>query len=157
MPDADDCGTFYWTSLAIFARDAKATLRDENKLAACEQIGWTADYLMEAYGAQCVWVHPYYTKVYSKDSKKLLYTKVEFWEEPILLVDSERSRMHYKSRADFEHDAECDLNASTCIEEDIVRLKPDCDLTSDDLTRMMPSDPDQSANTIDIYEGGDTK
>lgn len=155
VPDADDQGTFYWTSLAIFARDAKAELRDKTRLDGCESIGWTADYLMEAYGAHCIWVHPYYTKVYGKDSKKLLYTKVEFWEEPIVLVESERSRNHYKSRADFEHEAECDLNASSCIDEDVVLFKPDCDMDNDDLTRLMPSDPTQASNTMDIYEEGE--
>ncbi len=152
VPDADDKGTFYWTSLKIFAQDAQAKLHEKERLDACRNIGWTADYLLEAYGGQCIWVHPYYTKVYGKESKKLLYTKVEFWEEPIMLAESEMSRMNYKSRKDFEHEAESDLNASISIDEDVVCLKPDCDLVDDDLAHLMPSDPAQAANSTDIYE-----
>lgn len=152
VPDADDKGTFYWTSLKIFAEDSHAKLHEPERLNACKNIGWTADYLLEAYGAHCIWVHPYYTKVYSKKSNKLLYTKVEFWEEPIVLVESEMSRFNYHSRKNFEHNAECDLNASTCIDEDVICLKPDCDLENDDLTHLILSDPAQASNTTNIYE-----
>lgn len=155
VPDTDVKGTFYWTSLKIFAEDAKANVYEKDRLEGCRNIGWTSDYLLEAYGGQCIWVHPYYTKVYGKDSGKLLYTKVEFWEEPILLAESEMSRLNYKSRADFEHNAECDLHDSSSNDEDVAILKPDCDLENDDLAHLMSSDPAQAANTTDIYEEGE--
>lgn len=155
VPDADVKGTFYWTSLKIFAEDAKANVYEKERLEGCRNIGWTSDYLLEAYGAQCIWVHPHYTKVYGKESKKLLYTKVEFWEEPIMLAESEMSRFNYKSRKDFEHEAECDLHESTSNDEDVVIFKPDCDLENDDLSRLISSDPAQSSSGNDIYEEGE--
>lgn len=153
VPDADDKGTFYWTTLTIFAKDAKAILKDQSKLEACKNIGWTSDYLGEAYGMTGIWIHPYYTKVYDKNSKQLLYTKVEFWEEPIVLAESELSRFHYKSRADFEHEAECDINADMYIDEYLLYSKPDCNIKDDELDHLMLSDPEDSSNTTDIYEG----
>lgn len=151
VPDADDKGTFYWTSLKIFAEDAKANVYEKERLEGCRNIGWTSDYLLEAYGPHCIWVHPYYTKVYGKESKKLLYTKVEFWEEPIMLAESEMSRFNYKSRKDFEHEADCDLRAASTNDESVVILKPDCDLENDDLSRLIPSDPAQTDSGNDVY------
>lgn len=152
VPDADVQGTFYWATLKTFVNDSKAILRDKTKLQACKNIGWTADYLAEVYGITGVWVHPYYTKVYDKNTNELLYTKVEFWEEPIVLSDTETSRLHYKSRKDFEHEAECDMNASMSINEQVLYEKEDCDLKNDDLSHLMPSDPDDISNTVKIYK-----
>lgn len=152
VPDADVKGTFYWATLKTFADDAKAILRDKSKLQACKSIGWTADYLAEVYGLTGVWVHPYYYKVYDKNTNKLLYTKIEFWEEPIVLSETETSRLHYKSRADFEHEAECDMNASMSINEQVLYEKEDCDLVTDDLGHLMLSDPDDVENSIKEYK-----
>lgn len=157
VPDADDNGTFYWTSLKIFAQDARAELRDPDKLKACENIGWTSDYLLEVYGPQGVWIHPHYTNVYDKETNKLLYTRLDFWEETIVLVESEKARWHYKSRKDFEHEAECDLNASASVDEYITCTKPDCNMINDDLSRVISSDPAQAATSTDIYEEEEDK
>ena len=157
VPDADVKGTFYWATLKTFADDAKAVLRDKSKLEACKNIGWTADYLAEVYGLTGVWVHPYYWKVYDKTTNKLLYTKIEFWEEPIVLSDTETSRLHYKSRADFEHEAECDMNASRSINEQVLYEKEDCNLVTDDLGHLMLSDPDDVQNSIKEFEEEEKK
>lgn len=154
VPDADDQGTFYWTTLAIFARDAKAVLKEPSKLDACKNVGWTSDYLAEAYGVTGIWVHPYYTKVHDKDSEKLLYTKIEFWEEPIVLQKSELSRLHYKSREDYEHEAECDMSADMYVDERMIYTKPDCNLEEDNLTdHLISSDPEDVSNTKTIFKG----
>lgn len=154
VPDADDQGTFYWTTLAIFARDAKAILKDPNKLDACNNIGWTSDYLADVYGTTGIWIHPYYTKVYDKNSNKLLYTKIDFWEEPIILQKSEISRFHYKSRQDYEHEAECDMNSDMYVDELMVYTKPDCNLQEDNLVdHFISSDLEDMSNTKNIVEG----
>lgn len=151
-PDPDINGTFYWTSLKIFAEDAKAKVFNKKCLEGCKNIGWTSDYLLEAFGAQCVWVHPNYTKVIDKNTKELKYIKVDFWEEPIILQESETSRLHYKSRSDFEHEAESDEHSSYYIDEDIVKEKAECSLENDDLAHLIPSQ--QTDILEELYSDG---
>ena len=151
-PDPDVNGTFYWTTLAIFAKDADAKVFEKDKLEASKHIGWTSDYLLEVYGSQCVWVHPYYTRVLDKKTKELRYIKVDFWEEPIILQKDETSRFNYKTRKNFEHEAESDENFQPCIDEEIVTEKLDCSFEDDDLAHMIPT----KATELDqiIYSDG---
>ena len=151
-PDPDINGTFYWTSLMIFTKDAKAKVFNKKALEGCKSIGWTSDYLLEAYGPQCVWVHPNYTKVIDKNTKELKYIKVDFWEEPIILQESEMSRLHYKSREDFEHEAETDEHLSYYIDEDIINEKAECSLENDDLAHLIPSQ--QTDISEELYSDG---
>ena len=155
-PDPSPDGTFYFTTLAVLAKDAKARILDKEKFKACKNIGWTTDYLCEVYDLSCMWVHVYFTKACKRDTGEVLYTKLNFWEEPIFLNDSEVSREHYKSRADYEHEAEIDLhddaafNMYNChgyqdvpgeeIERSMVNSKLDCDCVNDTGRRFQPSD-----------------
>lgn len=153
-PDASPDGTFYWTTLYFLMKDAKAMVYDKNKLEASKEIGWTTDYLCDVYDLACMWVHPLYTRVIKKETGEVLFTKIEFFEEPIFLEETERSRYHYKSRADYEHEAECDMHDSAAydlyshgyvdekdplaIESSFVNCKPDCDRTVDTGRRFIP-------------------
>lgn len=152
-PDPASDGTFYWTSLAFLMRDANAKVFDKEKLKACEEIGWTTDYLFEVYDLCCMWVHPFITKVVKKETGEVLYSKLSFFEEPVFLHESERSRYHYKSRADYEHEAEidlCDANALSLAshgyqdfdpsdyDRALVNSKPDC-AQEDNGRRFIPS------------------
>lgn len=115
-PDPDEHGTFYFTTLKFFLHDAKAKVIDKERLKACENIGWTSDYLYEAYGSNHIWVHPHYTRVFDRKTGELKYVKITFWEDPIELYSKEKNRMHYKSRADYEHEAEVDLQDASALE-----------------------------------------
>lgn len=164
-PDPSPDGTFYFTTLAIFMKDAKAYVYDENKLKACKNIGWTTDYLCEVYDMKCMWVHVEYTTVLKRETGEVLFTKINFFEEPIVLQDSEVSRFKYKSREDYAHEAECDMHDydafnmyshgyqdydpddETCgskitdIQESFINSKIDCDTVEDDGRRFIPSNP----------------
>lgn len=154
-PDPSPNGTFYFTTLAVLMRDAKAYVYDKNKLKACENIGWTTDYLFEAYDLKSMWVHANYTAVIRKETGEVLFTKINFFEDPIVLQESEVSRLKYKSREEYEHEAECDMNAYNYCREDIentneianlqeafVTSKIDCDMDDDDGRRFIPSNPE---------------
>lgn len=108
-PDAENDGTYYYTSLYFLVKDSNAKVYNKEILNGLKEIGWTTDYLCEVFDLSCMWVHPYFTKVAKKETGEILYTKLDFWEEPITLIESEHSRNHYKSREDFEHDAEEDM------------------------------------------------
>ena len=151
-PEPDVEGTFYWTTLGIFVKDANAKIFDKEKLKAAKHFGWTSDYLLEVYGAQCVWVHPYYKKVLDKTTKELRYIKVDFWEEPIMLEANEMSRFGYKTRKNFEHEAESDEHFQGAIDEEIIMEKLDCSFEDDDLAHMIPT----KATELDqvIYSDG---
>lgn len=153
-PDPSPEGTLYWTTLYFLMKDAKATVFDKTKLEASKEIGWTTDYLCEVYELGCMWVHPFYTRVIKKETGEILFTKITFFEEPIFLKESERSRYHYKSRADYEHEAECDMHDYDAfnlyghgyhdedplmVERSFVNTKPDCDPVNDDGRRFIPS------------------
>lgn len=164
-PDPSPDGTFYFTTLAIFMKDAKAYVYDKNKLKACKNIGWTTDYLCEVYDMKCMWVHVEYTTVIKRETGEVLFTKINFFEEPIVLQDSEVSRFKYKSREDYAHEAECDMHDydafnmyshgyqdydpddETCgskitdIQESFINSKIDCDTVEDDGRRFIPSNP----------------
>lgn len=165
-PDPSPNGTFYFTTLAVLMRDAKAYVYDENKLKACENIGWTTDYLFEAYDLKSMWVHANYTTVIRKETGEVLFTKINFFEDPIVLQESEVSRLKYKSREEYEHEAECDMHDyyasdmhldkdgdydsydETCgskitdIQEAFIGSKIDCDMDDDDGRRFIPSNPE---------------
>jgi hypothetical protein len=156
-PDPSPNGTFYFTTLAVLMRDAKAYVYDKNKLKACENIGWTTDYLFEAYDLKSMWVHANYTTIIKKETAEVLFTKINFFEEQIVLQESEVSRLKYKSREEYEHEAECDMNegyydyihsdiktadAISMIQESFVNSKIDCDMVDDDGRRFIPSNPD---------------
>lgn len=153
-PDPSPDGTLYWTTLYFLMKDAKATVFDKTKLEASKEIGWTTDYLCEVYELGCMWVHPFYTRVIKKETGEVLFTKVTFFEEPIFLEESERSRYHYKSREDYEHEAECDMHDYDAfnmyshgyqdedplmIQRSFINTKPDCDSINDDGRRFIPS------------------
>ena len=159
-PDSNPNGTFYWTSLYFLMKDAKADVLDKNKIEGCKKIGWTTDYLCDVYKLECMWVHPFYTRVIKKDTGEFLFTKIGFFEEPIFLQESERSRYHYKSRADYEHEAECDMHdigEDTLysysdienIERDLIYTKPDCNSIEDDGRRFIPSNLPPSSEYIE--------
>lgn len=153
-PDPDPNGTFYWTTLYFLAKDAKAKVYDKTLLEASKEIGWTTDYLCEVYELGCMWVHPTFTKVVKKDTGEVLFTKISFFEDPIFLDENERSRYHYKSREDYEHESEIDLHDYNAfmhyshggqditekdIQESFINTKPDCDSMNDDGRRFIPS------------------
>ena len=161
-PDPSPDGTLYWTTLYFLMKDAKANVYDKTKLEASKEIGWTTDYLCEVYELGCMWVHPFYTRVIKKETGEVLFTKITFFEEPIFLEESERSRYNYKSRIDYEHEAECDMHDydafsmyshgyqddpldETCgskiqdIQEAFINTKPDCDSINDTGRRFIPS------------------
>lgn len=153
-PDPDPDGTLYWTTLYFFMQDANAKVLDKTKLEASKEIGWTTDYLCEVYELGCMWVHPLFTRVVKKETGEVLFTKVTFFEEPIFLEESERSRYHYKSRADYEHEAEIDMHDADAlalyshgyqdwdpleIENEFVNTKPDCDIVNDNGRRFIPT------------------
>ena len=154
-PDPSPDGTLYWTTLYFLMKDAKATVFDKTKLKASKEIGWTTDYLCEVYELGCMWVHPFYTRVIKKETGEVLFTKITFFEEPIFLEESERSRYHYKSREDYEHEAECDMHDYDAfnmyshgyqdeedplmIQRSFVNTKPDCDSINDSGRRFIPS------------------
>lgn len=174
-PDPDDNGTYFFTTLEFFLKDAKATVVDPKKLEACRNMGWTADYLYDVYGCNRIWIHPHYTRVFDKNTGELRYIKVGFWEDPIELFGQETDRLHFKSREDYEHEAECDLHDADALamythgfqdhmEEyepdsryaaDIANYPPmakvDCDRMNDDLNRLMLSNPKESFNHEDVY------
>ena len=164
-PDPSPNGTFYFTTLAVLMRDAKAYVYDKNKLKACENIGWTTDYLFEAYDLKSMWVHANYTTIIKKETAEVLFTKINFFEEPIVLQESEVSRLKYKSREEYEHESECDMNAyNYCcedmentarmadIEKSFVNSKMDCDQIDDDGRRFIPSNPEFTESVK--YEDG---
>lgn len=154
-PDPNPDGTLYWTTLYFLMKDAKATVFDKTKLESSKEIGWTTDYLCEVYELGCMWVHPFYTRVFKKETGEILFTKVEFFEEPIFLEESERSRYRYKSREDYEHEAEIDLHdydsfniysheyqdedGPLMIQKSFINTKPDCDSINDSGRRFIPS------------------
>lgn len=153
-PDPDPEGTIYWTTLYFFVKDANAKVLDKTKLEASKEIGWTTDYLCEVYELGCMWVHPLFTRVIKKETGEVLFTKISFFEEPIFLEESERSRYHYKSRADYEHEAEIDMHDADAlalyshgyqdldpleIENELVNSKPDCDIINDNGRRFIPT------------------
>lgn len=168
-PDPDPNGTFYFTTLEVLMKDARAHVYDKNKLLACKNIGWTTDYLCEVYDMKCMWVHAEYTNVVRKETGEVLFTKIGFFEEPIVLQESEVSRFKYKSREDYAHEAECDMHDydafnmyshgrqdydqddETCgskitdIQESFINSKIDCDTVDDDGRRFIPSNPSFSA------------
>lgn len=170
-PDPDPDGTCYFTTLAVLMNDAGAKVYDQKKFEACMNMGWTTDYLCEVYSLKCIWVHAEYTSVVDKETGEVLYTRVKFIEEPIVLQESEVNRLHYKSREEFEHNAEMDLHDSYAIdlhsdeyvdpydesdencgslhdeiEAALVNYKPDCDGWDDDGMRFMPSNPKLCSN-----------
>lgn len=154
-PDPSPDGTLYWTTLYFLIKDAKATVFDKTKLESAKEIGWTTDYLCEVYELGCMWVHPSYTRVIKKETGEVLFTKITFFEEPIFLEESERSRYHYKSREDYEHEAECDMHDYDAfnmysngyqdeddplmIQKSFINTKPDCDSINDSGRRFIPS------------------
>ena len=158
-PDPDDEGTYYWTTLYILARDAKAEVLDKTKLEACKKIGWTADYLLEVSGPQSIWVHPNYVKACDKKTGELRYTKIFFWEEPIVMIPSELRRDNYRARKQFEHNAEIDEAADMeidawhryeTVDEDVIMDKVDCDRVNDDLCRFIACNPN-SKDASDVF------
>ena len=167
-PDPSPDGTLYWTTLYFLIKDAKATVFDKTKLEACKEIGWTTDYLCEVYELGCMWVHPLYTRVAKKETGEVLFTKITFFEEPIFLEESERSRYHYKSREDYEHEAECDMHDYDAfnmysheyqyeddplmIERSFINTKPDCDLMNDSGRRFIPSNLAPSSEYLEDNE-----
>lgn len=153
-PDPNPNGTFYWTSLYYLLKDAKAKVLEESKLEASKEIGWTTDYLCEVYDLGCMWVHPFYTKIIKKETGEVLFTKISFFEEPIFLHESERSRYNYKSREDYAHESEIDMHdadalalyshgyedydaKSESIRSALVNSKPDCDPVEDSGRRFI--------------------
>ena len=60
--------------------------------------------------------------------------------------------MHYKSRSDFEHEAESDEHSSYYIDEDIVKEKAECSLENDDLAHLIPSQ--QTDILEELYSDG---
>lgn len=170
-PDPGKDGSFYFATLYLLVKDARLNVLDKTKLDSCRHIGWTADYIYEVYGKKFIWIHPYYTKVFNKDTGELLYTRITFWEEPIFLMDSEINRDHYKSRADYEHEAESDLNFRE--QEEIIDYaaldlafagkerpannitnKVDCNQIEDDMDRLISSNPNASENYESRYDDG---
>lgn len=155
-PDPNPNGTFYWTTLYFLMNDADAFVYDKKKLNASKELGWTTDYLCDVYDIQCMWVHTFFTKIVKKDTGELLFTKISFFEDPIFLNETERSRFHYKSRSDYEHEAECDMHdadayalySHACddyeekivnIQSSMINAKQDCDLVNDDGRRFISS------------------
>ena len=115
-----------------------------------------------------MWVHPLYTRVIKKETGEVLFTKITFFEEPIFLEESERSRYHYKSREDYEHEAECDMHDYDAfnmysheyqyeddplmIERSFINTKPDCDLMNDSGRRFIPSNLAPSSEYLEDNE-----
>ena len=97
-----------------------------------------------------------------------MFTKITFFEEPIFLEESERSRYHYKSREDYEHEAECDMHDYDAfnmysheyqyeddplmIERSFINTKPDCDLMNDSGRRFIPSNLAPSSEYLEDNE-----
>lgn len=175
-PDPDPEGTFYWTSLYFLLKDAKAKVYDKTKEEAVKAIGWTTDYLCEAYDLQCMWVHPYFSNIVDRETGEVLYTKIDFWEDPIFLAESERSRYHYKSREDYEHEAEIDMHDADAFalysygyQDDIpdeeisgniclksmLDSKIDCEQVNDDGRRFQPSNMDGVSHIVYLDENED--
>jgi len=114
-PDAkSNDGPTYWATLYWFAQDSKANVLDKDKLAACQDMGWTVEYISEMYVKRFVWVHPSFTRVFDKETGVLLYTMLTFEEEPIYLnmYALEREYHSYKKTGqyDYMHEAESDVN-----------------------------------------------
>lgn len=102
--------TFYWTTLGILMKDAKATVLDKSRLETCQNIGWDLDYLCEVFDLQCAWVHSYFTHVANRDTGEIMYTRLGFYEEPVFVVESDRQRSaKEKDYRDLEHEAESDM------------------------------------------------
>lgn len=155
-PDPDPNGTFYWTTLYFLVKDAKADVKDKERLEASKSMGWTTDYLCEVYDLSCMWVHPLFQKIIKKETGEVLFTRLSFFEDPIFLEETERSRYHYKSREDFEHEAEIDMHDADAlalythgyqdtddsipvtIQKSFVNSKPDCNSENDDGRRFIP-------------------
>lgn len=163
-PDPNPEGTFYWTSLYFLMKDAKAKVFNKTNLEASKEIGWTTDYLCEVYDLGCMWVHPFYTRIIKKETGEVLFTKITFFEEPIFLEESERSRYHYKSREDYEHDAEIDMHDADAfalyshgyqddnpleVESSLINTKPDCDSVNDTGRRFIPSNIDPRSEYLE--------
>ncbi len=164
-PDPDPNGTFYFATLYFFAQDAEAKVYDKDKLEACKEIGWTTDYLCAVYDLSCMWVHPTYTHIIDKETGEVLYTKIDFFEEPIWLHPSETSRYNYKSRQDYKHELEYDIHDDDAfnmymnssyrdlddadvysnkvhnIQESFINSKIDCDSEEDNGRRFIPTNP----------------
>lgn len=168
-PDPDPNGTFYWTTLYFLMKDSKAKVHDKKRLEASKRIGWTTDYLCEVYDISCMWVHPLFTRIVKKETGEVLYTKLSFFEDPIYLEDSECSRYHYKSREDYEHEAEIDMHDAAAlslythgyqddvpvaadIQTSFINSKPDCDSEEDDGRRFMPCNMNPSNEYIEDSE-----
>lgn len=168
-PDPSPDGTFYFTTLYILMKDAKAKVYDEEKLDICKNWGWTTDYLCEVYDMKCMWVHAHYTNVIDKNTGEVLFTKISFFEEPIYLEDSEISRYKYISRKEYEHNNGQDMHDYDAfqsyldnyddpydendenvgskiaeIQEEFINSKIDCDCKDDDGRRFIPSNPNFS-------------
>lgn len=146
-PDPNPDGTMYWTSLAFFLKDAKATLLDTSKEEVVENMGWSLDYLREVYDVCCMWVHPLYTNIIKKDTGELLYTKISFFEDPIFLHESVKVRSHQKTEEDYIHEADMDMHDANAFEmyargyfedEILADTKPECAI-EDDGRRFIPS------------------
>ncbi len=146
-PDPNPDGTMYWTSLAFFLKDAKATLLDASKEEIAENMGWSLDYLREVYDVCCMWVHPLYTNIIKKDTGELLYTKISFFEDPIFLHESVKVRSHQKIKDDYIHEADMDMHDANAFEmyahgyfedEILADTKPECAI-EDDGRRFIPS------------------
>jgi len=166
-PDPDPKGTFYWTTLYFLIKDSKAKVYKKELLEASKEMGWTTDYLCEVYDISCMWVHPMFTNVVKKDTGEILYTKLSFFEDPIYLEESERSRYNYKSREKFEHDAEIDMHDADAlafythgyqdddepiienIQSSFINSKPDCDSMLDDGRRFMPCNAPHSKEYVE--------
>ena len=174
-PDPSPDGTCYYTSLYFLIKDSHACVYNKDIIEGLKEYGWTTDYMYEVWTLSCMWVHPCFTKVVKKETGEVLYTKLSFWEEPITLIDSERSRYHYESREDFKHDAENDINESEMnsmydedayqlsthgyqdddmdealqIEKELVYNKPDCHPQIDNGRRFMPTDQNAEIEYIE--------
>lgn len=166
-PDPSPNGTFYFTTLYFLIKDANAKVLNKSRLNASKNIGWTTDYLCEVYDISCMWVHVYFTKAIKKETGELLYTKIDFWEDPITLEESEISRDHYKSRADYEHEAECDMHDAAAfdlyyhgyqdvpkeeLERSMLNSKIDCDRINDSGRRFQSSDIKSTSAIVFVEE-----
>lgn len=166
-PDPNpDGGTFYWTTLEKFVKDAKADVYDKDKLNASKNMGWTSDYLAEAYGLQNIWVHPTYTNVIEpEEDNKLKYIKVDFWEDPIELSSGmmPSEQMYRRNFDDFDNGLEVDeyyfddrLEYKN-NDEKTISEKPDCDRVNDDLAHFIPSNPKDPVNNKNVYADSTNK
>ena len=158
-PDTDENGTFYFTTLEIFLKDAKAEVFDKRRLEACKNIGWTSDYLYSMIQGNCVWVHPYYTKVCDESTGEIKYTKISFWEEPIAVDPTQLSRFKHKTEEDYIHEAELDMQDAAALDlYENGYEKHECDLINDHLDHLILSNPSDRCNyTIRYLDGSSAK